>query len=389
MLAGLLLGIALGAGATALVAVRWSRRSAQRSVRVRRRATAAEAELAEVVERARRLEGALDLVGEGIVIADLGGRRLFTNAAAGLLTDARHEEALVAATVDTALAESLEGRTVEQGIELFGPPTRQVTVAASPLGPGGARLGAVVLVRDESRLRRLEAIRQEFVANVSHELKTPIGAIALLAETLAATDDPDDAARRIDLLVEEAHRLGRIVDDLLALSEVEGRDHARAPVDLAEVVEESVRGLRPAAEQLGVRLEVDLSRDQTCLADARQIGSAVTNLIDNALKYADGRSPVTVAVRPGDGWADVVVKDRGIGIPQPEQERVFERFYRVDKARSRDTGGTGLGLAIVRNVARAHGGEVFIASREGQGSTFTLRLPLVSVPTGDKESRRG
>ena len=168
MLAGLLVGIVLGAALTALVAARWSQGSAQRLVDSRRRANAAEAELAEVVERARRLEGALDLVGEGIVIADLDGRRLFTNAAAGLLTDARHEEALVAAAVDTALAESLEGRTVEQGIELFGPPTRQVTVAASPLGPGGGRLGAVVLVRDESRLRRLEAIRQEFVANVSH-----------------------------------------------------------------------------------------------------------------------------------------------------------------------------------------------------------------------------
>jgi two-component system sensor histidine kinase SenX3 len=111
--------------------------------------------------------------------------------------------------------------------------------------------------------------------------------------------------------------------------------------------------------------------------------------VDNALKYADGRSPVSVAVRPGDGWADVVVRDRGIGIPQPEQERVFERFYRIDKARSRDTGGTGLGLAIVRNVARAHGGEVLVTSREGEGSTFTLRLPLVSVPAGDKEARHG
>ena len=156
-----------------------------------------------------------------------------------------------------------------EGVELFGPPTRQVTVAASPLGPSGARLGAVVLVRDESRLRRLEAIRQEFVANVSHELKTPIGAIALLAETLAATDDPADAARRIDLLVEEAHRLGRIIDDLLELGEVEGRDHSHQPVDLADLVEESVRGLRPVAERLGIDLDLELDRGQTCLADAR------------------------------------------------------------------------------------------------------------------------
>ncbi len=389
MFAGLLLGLALGIGVTGAIAVRWWRRSARSAVHVRRRANAAEAELAEVVERAHRLEGALDLVGEGIIIADMEGRRLFTNASAGLLTDARHEEALVAAAVDTVLAEGLEGRTVENGVDLFGPPTRHVMVAASPLGPGGRRLGAVVLVRDESRLRRLEAIRQEFVANVSHELKTPIGAIALLAETLAAIDDPADAARRIDLLVEEAHRLGRIIDDLLELSEVEGRDHAREPVDLGDLVEESVRSLAPVAEQTGVRIDLDLTRGQACLADARQLGSAVTNLVDNAIKYSDADSSVVVGVHPGDGWAEVVVQDRGIGISHAEQERVFERFYRVDKARSRDTGGTGLGLAIVRNVARAHGGEVLVSSREGEGSTFTLRLPLVSVSTGDKEVRRG
>jgi hypothetical protein len=176
MVGGFLIGLVIGLGLAGVVALRWSRRSAASAMQLRRRANSTQSELELVKERARRLEGALDLVGEGIVVVDGDGRRLFTNAAAGLLTDARHEEALVAGAVDQALAEALEGRTVEQGVELFGPPTRQVTVAASPLGPSGARLGAVVLVRDESRLRRLEAIRQEFVANVSHELKTPIGA---------------------------------------------------------------------------------------------------------------------------------------------------------------------------------------------------------------------
>ena len=386
---GFVFGLVIGAIAAGLLAQRWVRQTSATSARLRRRARTAETQVEALNDRVRRLEGALDLVGEGVVVVDTSGTRLFTNAAAGLLTDARHEEALVAAAVDSALAEALEGHTVERSIDLFGPPTRQVSVAASPLGPSGGRLGAVVLIRDESRLRRLEAIRQEFVANVSHELKTPIGAIALLAETLAATDDVADAERRVGLLVEEAHRLGRIIDDLLELSEVEGRDRSREPVDLAGLVEESVRGLLPLAEQLGVEVEVDVAEGQACLADARQLGSAVTNLIDNAVKYADGASPVTVTVRPGDGWTDVIVQDRGIGIPQGEQERVFERFYRIDKARSRDTGGTGLGLAIVRNVARAHGGEVLVTSREGEGSTFTLRLPLVSVPTGDKEARRG
>ncbi len=389
MLAGFVIGAVVGAVVAGAVVVRLLRRTADETRGLRRRVRGAEHSLSEVVARARRLEGALDLVGEGIIVVDVHGTRLFTNAAAGLLTDARHEEALVAAAVDAVLVESLDGRTVERQVDLFGPPLREVSVAASPLGPAAERLGAVVVVRDESRLRRLEAIRQEFVANVSHELKTPIGGIALLAETLAATDDPADLDRRIQLLVEDAHRLGRVVDDLLALSEVEGRDRTRETVDLAALVEASARTLQPVADRLGIEVELDLGGDHACLGDAGQLASAVTNLVDNALKYADGRSPVTVSLRPGDGWADVVVRDRGIGIPQPEQERVFERFYRVDKARSRDTGGTGLGLAIVRNVARAHGGEVSVASREGEGSTFTLRLPLVSVPAADKEAHRG
>jgi len=336
-----------------------------------------------------RLEGALDLVGEGIIVVDLDGHRLFTNAAAGLLTDARHEEAIVAAAVDGALLEAQQGRTVEREVELFGPPARLVSVAASPLGPSGARTGAVVVVRDESRLRRLEAVRQEFVANVSHELKTPAGAIALLAETLESVAEGPERERRILRLAEEAHRLGHIVDDLLELSEVEGSARAREPVDVAMLVEGCIAGLVPAAEAAGVDLETDLVDGLTCLADPHQLASAVTNLIDNAVKYADGASPVAVAVHRGDGWAEIVVRDRGIGIPQGDLERVFERFYRVDKARSRATGGTGLGLAIVRNVARAHGGEVTVTSREGEGSTFVLRLPLVSVPIGDKEARRG
>jgi two-component system, OmpR family, sensor histidine kinase SenX3 len=387
--ASLLLGVALGVGISLLAGARWSRRSAQGALQARRRATLAESRLAVAEERVRRLEGALDLVGEGIVICDASGARIFTNAAAGLLTDARHEEALVAAAVDASVREALAGHTVERELELFGPPSRQVSVAGSPLGPSDARVGAVVLVRDESRLRRLEAVRQEFVANVSHELKTPVGAVALLAETLSGTDDPDEAERLIQRLQDDAHRLGRIIDHLLELSEVEGHTPTRESVDLGELVEACVHDLRHLAEQYGVTIQLDVVDQQSCLADAHQLRSAISNLIENGVKYADGHSPVTVSVHPGDGWTDVSVRDRGIGIPQQDLERVFERFYRVDKARSRITGGTGLGLAIVRNVARTHGGEVQVTSREGEGSTFTLRLPLESVPIADKEARRG
>jgi len=385
----LVLGMAVGVVGTLLVGAKASRRLGHQALEARRRASAAESRLAAVTEAATRLERTLDLVGEGIVICDAAGKRLFTNAAAGLLTDARHEEALVAAAVDAALREALDGRTVEQEIDLFGPPARSVSVAGSPLGPSEARVGAVVLVRDESRLRRLEAVRQDFVANVSHELKTPAGAVALLAEALAASRNAAESERLVERVVEEAHRLGAIVDDLLELSEVDGGATARQPRPLDELVEACARQLRPLADQLGIELVLDLVPGQVCLVDARRLGSAISNLIDNALKYAEGRSPVTVTMRPGDGWVDLSVRDRGIGIPQQDLERVFERFYRVDKARSRATGGTGLGLSIVRNVARAHGGEVHVTSREGEGSTFTLRLPLVSVPVADKEAHRG
>jgi two-component system sensor histidine kinase SenX3 len=388
-MATFVLGLALGTAITVVAAWRWSRRSAQHALSARRRATVAEGRLATAEGRARRMEGTLDLVGEGIVICDPAGKRVFTNAAAGLLTDARHEDALVAAAVEASLREALDGRTVEREVELFGPPARQVSVAGSPLGPSHARVGAVVLVRDESRLRRLEAVRQEFVANVSHELKTPIGAIALLAETLSGAEDGPEADHRVARLQEEALRLGRIIDDLLELSDVEGSPPNRESVDLAALVEECASSLRPLAEQFGVAIELEVVGDQSCLGDAGQLRSAVGNLIENAVKYADGHSPVTVSLLPGDEWTDLVVRDRGIGIPQQDLERVFERFYRVDKARTRATGGTGLGLAIVRNVARTHGGEVHVASREGEGSTFTLRLPLESLPASEKEARSG
>jgi len=260
-------------------------------------------------------------------------------------------------------------------VDLAGPPRRQVSVEVRLLG-GGDRLA---VVEDTTERRRLEEMRRDFVANISHELKTPIGAIALLAETLSDTDDPEAVARLSQRLEREALRVGSTIDDLLLLSSIESSPGPAAePVRLAEVVAESIDRVRAAAELRAVEVRAEAGPgDPVVSGDRRQLVSAVTNLLDNAVKYSDDGSTVTVTVRTGSGsdGCTLEVTDRGIGIPARDLERVFERFYRVDRARSRVTGGTGLGLAIVRHVANNHGGTVRVRSVEGEGSTFVLQFP--------------
>jgi len=227
--------------------------------------------------------------------------------------------------------------------------------------------------------RRIDATRRAFVANVSHELKTPIGAIALLAETLADADAGPEADRdRLTRhLSREVKRVGDIIDDLLELSRLEEHDPEAEPVRIDDVVHESVDVVRGLADAHGVSLAVvGVPSGIELEGERRQLVRAVVNLIDNAVRYSESGSQVTIAVdRLVDG-AEITVTDTGIGIPRPELERIFERFYRVDRARSRDTGGTGLGLAIVRHVADNHGGRVVVDSKVGAGSSFSLQLPL-------------
>jgi two-component system sensor histidine kinase SenX3 len=219
------------------------------------------------------------------------------------------------------------------------------------------------------------------VANVSPELKTPIGALALLAETLA--DGGDDAVTRqlADRVAREADRLSRIIDDLLDLSLIEAQE---APTREDQPVEaltgEALDRVRPAAAAAGIPLDgAEIPPDLVVSCDATQVVSAITNLLDNAIKYSEQGAPVQVRARRAGDFVSIEVEDHGLGIPSRELERIFERFYRVDRARSRATGGTGLGLAIVRHVAQAHGGDVMVESREGEGSLFRLRLPLAST----------
>ncbi|HEX6570254.1 MAG TPA: ATP-binding protein, partial [Acidimicrobiales bacterium] len=270
----------------------------------------------------------------------------------------------------------------ERELELFGPPRRMLSVRAVPLESETRPSGVLVVVEDTSERRRLENVRRDFVANISHELKTPVGALALLAETLLDEDDPGVTKRLAERLANEAFRVGNTIDDLLELSRLEvATGLATDRVAVGQFVREAADRVRPAAEQRGIDIDVpEPSLRLAVVGDRRQLVSAVTNLLDNAVKYSEAGSTVTVGARTDGTWVDVAVRDNGIGIPRRDLERIFERFYRVDRARSRDTGGTGLGLAIVRHVASNHRGEVRVESREGVGSTFTLRLPAGPGP---------
>ena len=236
----------------------------------------------------------------------------------------------------------------------------------------------MAVVEDVSERRRIDAIRRDFVANVSHELKTPVGALSLLAETLDGEDDPEIVARLSRRVATEAERLGRIIDDLLDLSRIEANERPsfrRVPIHL--LLAEAAEPLRAVAEAQEIKLDVDRPPPHlTVPGDRRDLVSAVSNLIDNAVKYSERGSLVLVRAVADAETVSISVCDQGIGIPTRDLGRIFERFYRVDRARSRLTGGTGLGLSIVRHVAANHGGTVRVTSREGEGSTFTLVLPV-------------
>lgn len=329
-----------------------------------------------------RLAAVLEASRLGVVVWDEHGRVVFRNQAVEALAAGRHAELLVSRTIEDALGAALAGRRSEQVVELYGPPRRTLAVEAFPLDDGRRAVGAAAVVEDVSERRRLEAVRRDFVANISHELKTPIGALALLAETMANEADPDVTRRLAARLHDEAHRLGRIIEDLLDLSRIEAEEApVRDPVPVHLVVAEAVERVRPVTEVHGVALDVvEPPRRLVVAGDRRQLVSAVFNLLENAVKYSDPGEKVEVRVASDGRRVEIAVRDHGIGIPARDLERIFERFYRVDRARSRRTGGTGLGLAIVRHVATNHGGEVTVESREGEGSVFRLVLPLAGGP---------
>ncbi len=322
----------------------------------------------------QRLRTALDALSVGVVLADHHGVLQVRNSAASKFDG--HEGVLIAEALELQLHSAADGVSTARTIEFFGPPRRVLLVQATPLAAGGA----LATIDDVSERARVDAVRTDFVANISHELKTPIGALAVLAEALADSDDPDIMRRLADKMVGEAHRVSRTIDDLMELSRIElGGEAVQEVVDVRRVLEDAIERTRAQADVRSIVIHLDQAQhDLKAMGDSRQLVSALTNLIDNAIKYSDDASTITVGAVARDGWADLTVSDHGVGIPARDLSRIFERFYRVDRARSRDTGGTGLGLAIVRHVATNHGGDVLVRSQEGDGSTFTLRIPVTT-----------
>ena len=336
-----------------------------------------------------RLRRSLDTLPLGLVLCDEAGGVIFRNTQAENLMASRYGDAIAAQAVTDVLAEGWANGMAERSIDIYGPPRRTLTIRATVIDDGRRSLGVLAVIEDVSERRRLEDIRRDFIANVSHELKTPMGALGLLAETLQVERDPAVAQRLAERINSEAFRVNRIIEDLLDLSRIEGQGSpSREPIAVSLIVADAIERIRTAAEQQEVKINFEEPEtNQVVFGDRRQLTSALHALLENAVVYSPRDGTVDISVKRVDAslseegesigpCVHIEIRDHGVGIPAKDLERIFERFYRVDPGRARETGGTGLGLSIVRHVAQNHGGTVLVDSREGEGSTFTLELPL-------------
>ena len=290
---------------------------------------------------------------------------------------------------DLARKVRADGVIAEREFELqrgtMGVASMFVHVRVAPLGEEYILL----LADDRTELTRTAAVRNDFVANVSHELKTPVGAISLLAEAIDGAADDEVAVRRFTTrLHKESARLAALVQDIIELSRLQGTDVVLAgeAIDLNEVLAEAVDRNKLPAEEKRIKISMGGSVEAGVLGDRDLLMTALRNLIDNAIRYSPEDTTVGVGLRERDGLIQISVTDQGPGIAPDEQDRIFERFYRIDAARSRHTGGTGLGLSIVKHVVVNHGGEITLWSQPGQGSTFTVRLPMLEERVDNDKS---
>ena len=335
---------------------------------------------------------------DGVVVLDRDARAILVNPAAramGVLDVDRLAFPELAQLARRAL-DTGEHLTTQADLPMgrLGKEPIAVAVRTVPLtGPDEQVFAVCLLLSDVSEQRRLEAVRRDFVANVSHELKTPVGALTLLAEAIQdAADDPDAVSRFAAHIQHEGARLARLVAELMELSRVQGADPLpdATEVDVNVILLEAIERNRLAAEHAGIEVTYTCGPGLRVRGNEAQLATAVANLVDNAVAYSGGGTRVTVTARASTDddarpTVDISVIDQGIGIAPLDQDRIFERFYRVDPARSRATGGTGLGLAIVRHIVTNHLGTIHVASTPSQGSTFTVRLPRVHSDRSSSE----
>jgi two-component system phosphate regulon sensor histidine kinase PhoR len=367
---------------------------------VNRLADRIEEQVAEVAAQRDRLEAILASLPDGVLVTAADGRTASANRAfrdlfglgdrpiEGRWPAEVVRQPLLAAVVERTLAER---STAGGSLEVLGAERRLVSLQGTPLGGSAAAGGAVVVARDVTAVERLNEVRRDFVANVSHELRTPLAAIRAYTETLrdGALNDEEAAPRFLERVLAQCRRLQALLDDLLTLSRLEAPAEARGErlaVDLAQVARRAVETVAGATREKEVSVSLDAGPVPPISGDADALERLVSNLLDNAVKYNRPGGRVAVAVRRVEDGVEIEVSDTGIGIPADALPRIFERFYRVDKARSREEGGTGLGLAIVKHVAQAHGGRVDVESDIGRGTTFRVRLPLSGGRSGDSPS---
>ena len=337
-----------------------------------------------------QIEGILQSMNEGVMVVAPTGELLLVNEAARRIFNMGQEEVIGRPFLELVRQPELQEliqRILKTNqpdlwdLSLYTPPERYLQVHATSCRTKEQKSGVLLVLHDITNLKRLEQVRRDFVANVSHELKTPLTAIQGAVETLldGALKDPDRGRPFVESIAEETGRLHRLVNDLLILAQVESKQPVlkKEPIPLRAFLEAEIARHRVLAQAHQVTLSLEAApAGETLSADRDQLAQAIGNLLDNAVKYnkPGGRTVVRASVQ--DRNCRIDVEDTGIGIPPQDLPRLFERFYRVDKARSRDTGGTGLGLSIVKHVAEAHGGSVQVESQSGHGSRFTLILPL-------------
>ncbi|MBN2119573.1 MAG: HAMP domain-containing protein, partial [Candidatus Omnitrophica bacterium] len=343
----------------------------------------------EVSESKSRLEAVFLSMFEGVMVVDAGGSILLINEALkkfltieGDLLGKKPIEAVRNLEIQEIVDNTLHSNNglISQEISVLLPEEKVLLVHATPIKKEGNIEGAVLVFHDVTNLRKLEKVRQDFVANVSHELRTPISSIKGYAETLleGALKDKENAKDFLKIILSDSNRLAALIDDLLNLSKIESGKLSMEtkPYKLRSLAEKVIASLKGQIENKSITIKMNIPKNLLdILADETRIKQVFLNLIDNAIKYNHPKGEISITAHETDDFVKVDIADTGIGIPNKDLPRLFERFYRVDKARSRELGGTGLGLSIVKHIIQAHNGEVSVQSVEGQGSIFSFTIP--------------